>query len=274
MMKNLVYSSLLLSVILGSCNSNDNTDNNNNSGNTVEAGTPRLQYTVVNAFPHDTESFTQGLTIHNGQMYESTGSPGEGIKNNGSWIGPVDLATGKAEHKAKLAPEHFGEGSTILNNKAYYITWQTKAGFVYDLPDFKLVKQFTYNHDGWGLTNDGTNLIMSDGSNKLYFYSPDSLKMLNIVSVSDYNGPVANINELEYINGFVYANQWETPYILKIDPNSGKVVGQLDLSNLTNEIRNTAPEADVLNGIAFDSANGKIYITGKKWPKVYEIKIQ
>lgn len=270
-MKKLVYSSLLITAIATGCNNNDT---QSGTETTVETGTPRLQYTVVNAYPHDTASFTQGLTIHNGQLFESTGSPGENLSNNGSWIGPVDLATGKADHKATLPQEHFGEGMTILNDKAYYITWQSKKGFVYQLPDFKKIKEFSYNTDGWGLTNDGTSLIMSDGTNKLYYYTPDSIKLLNIVSVSDHNGPVPNINELEFINGFIYANQWETPYIMKIDPASGKVVGQLDLSNLVAEARAAYPNADVLNGIAFDSANGKIFVTGKKWPKLYEIKIQ
>lgn len=270
-MKKLVYSSLLITAVAAGCNNNET---QSGTETPVESGTPRLQYTVVNAYPHDTASFTQGLTIHNGQLFESTGSPGENISNNGSWIGTVDLASGKANHKATLAQEHFGEGMTILNDKAYYITWQSKKGFVYQLPDFKKIREFSYNTDGWGLTNDGTNLIMSDGTNKLYYYTPDSIKLLNIVSVNDHNGPVPNINELEFINGFIYANQWETPYIIKIDPASGKVVGQIDLTNLVNEARAAYPNADVLNGIAFDSANGKIFVTGKKWPKLYEIRIQ
>jgi glutamine cyclotransferase len=272
MMKILFYSSLLITAMISGCNDND-TQSETGTGN-VEAGTPRLPYTVVNAYPHDTSSFTQGLTIYNGQLYESTGSPGENISNNGSWIGTVDITTGKADHKATLAKEHFGEGMTILKDKAYYITWQSKTGFVYQLPGFKKIGEFSYNSDGWGLTNDGTHLIMSDGTNKLYFYSPDSMKLQNIVSVNDHNGPVPNINELEYINGYIYANQWETPYIMKIDPASGKVVGQLDLTNLVNEARGAYRDADVLNGIAFDSANGKIFITGKKWPKLYEIRLQ
>ncbi|QEC45394.1 glutaminyl-peptide cyclotransferase [Pseudobacter ginsenosidimutans] len=272
MMKKIVYSSLLITAIASSCNNNDT--QSGSEGTNVEAGTPRLQYTVVNAYPHDTNSFTQGLTIYNGQLYESTGSPDPAIPNNGSWIGTVDITTGKADHKATLAREHFGEGMTILNDKAYYITWQSKTGFVYQLPDFKKIREFSYNSDGWGLTNNGTSLIMSDGTNRIYFYSPDSMKLQNIISVNDHNGPVPNINELEFINGFIYANQWETPYILKIDPASGKVVGQLDFTNLVNEARAAYPNADVLNGIAFDSTNGKIFITGKKWPKLYEIKLQ
>lgn len=272
MIKNIVYSTLLSTAVFIGCNNQESQTNNNTPY--TEMGTPRLPYSVLNAYPHDTASFTQGLTIYKGQLYESTGSPGETIPNNGSWIGPVDISTGKASPKASLPNEHFGEGMTILNDKAYYITWQSKLGFVYQLPDFKKIREFSYNSDGWGLTNDGTNLIMSDGSNRLYYYSPDSLKLLNIVSVSDHNGPVPNINELEFINGFIYANQWETPYIMKIDPASGKVVGQYDFTNLVNEARKIYPNADVLNGIAFDSSNGKIYITGKKWPKLYEVALQ
>lgn len=271
MMKKTFYSIVLFSAFIGACNNPDQTSTPD-SGN-AEAATPRIPFTVVNAYTHDTLSFTQGLAVYGGQLYESTGSP-EGIPNNGSWIGPVELSTGKATPKAKLEKEHFGEGMTILNNKAYYITWQSRKGFVYQLPDFKKIREFSYNTEGWGLTNDGTNLIMSDGSNKIYYYSPDSMKLQNIVSVNDHNGPVPNINELEYINGFIYANQWETPYILKIDPASGKVVAQMDLNNLVNEARGAYQNADVLNGIAFDNTNGRIFITGKKWPKLYEIKLQ
>lgn len=264
------FSLLLVGCSLAlSCNNADTPAPDNT---TTETAAPVIQFTVVNKYPHDTLSFTQGLAVHNGQLYESTGNP-ENIATNGSWIGPVDLLTGKSQKKATLEKQDFGEGMTILNNKVYYITWTSHKGYVYDLATFKKIKEFSYTTDGWGLTNDGTNLIMSDGSNKLYYYSPDSLKLLNIVSVTDHNGPVANINELEFMNGAIYANQWETPNILKIDPASGKVIGRAILESLVNENKNAFPSADVLNGIAFDSATGKIYVTGKKWPSLYEIKL-
>lgn len=271
-MKQITYTLLAFAALFSACKDADNPTPDNNG--TAEAAAPLIQYTIANKYPHDTASFTQGLVVYKGQLYESTGSPGENISNNGSWVGPLDLKTGKGEKKAVLDKNDFGEGMTILNDKVYYITWQSRKGFVYDLATFKKIKEFGYNTDGWGLTNDGQHLIMSDGTNKLYFYSQDSLKLLNIISVNDHNGPVANINELEYINGFIYANQWETPYILKIDPASGKVTARVDLSNLVTENRNAYPNADVLNGIAYDSVSGKIYVTGKKWPNLYEIKIQ
>lgn len=271
-MKYTIYTFIALALLGVSCNDNDTSGTEGNTS--TEAAAPLLAYSVVNKFPHDTGSFTQGLVIYKGQLYESTGSPGESIRNNGSWIGPVELATGRADKKDRLDKQYFGEGMTILNDKAYYITWQSKKGFVYELPNFRKLKEFTYSTEGWGLTNDGKNLIMSDGTNKLYYYSPDSLKLLSIISVSDHNGPVPNINELEYINGSIFANQWGTPYILKIDPESGKVTGRLDLTALSNEAQQASSDADVLNGIAFDSAANKIYVTGKKWAHLYEIRLQ
>ncbi len=271
-MKKIVYTLIAVASISAvSCKDNEKPATDNSSS--AEPAAPLVQYTVVNKYPHDTASFTQGLVVYKGQLYESTGNPSE-IGNNGSWVGPVDLASGKGQKKATLDKGYFGEGMTILHDKVYYITWQSKKGFVYDLATFKKIKEFSYNTEGWGLTNDGTNLIMSDGSNKLYYYSPDSLRLLNIVSVYDHNGPVPNINELEYINGSVFANQWETPYILRIDPSSGKVTGRLDLTDLFNQAKAAYPDADVLNGIAYDSTAGKIYVTGKKWPNLYEIRLQ
>ena len=145
---------------------------------------------------------------------------------------------------------------------------------MYDARTFKKLKEFTYNSaEGWGLTNDGKNLIMSDGTSSLSYLDPETLKMLNVVGVSDNNGAVGNINELEYINGSIYANQWLTPYILKIDPSSGKVVGRMDFTKMIDQVKSQYPAAEEFNGIAYDSTTQKVYVTGKKWPKVYEIKI-
>jgi glutaminyl-peptide cyclotransferase len=272
-MKKLSIIIVLLFVIAVSCN-----DSGTTSGKSItpDAGTTApavIPFAIINKYPHDTASFTQGLTFYKGQLMESTGSP-DNIPNNGSWLGPVELTTGKSDKKVTLDKEYFGEGMTVLNDKVYYITWQSKKGFVFDVHTFKKLKEFSYNTDGWGLTNDGKSIIMSDGTNKLYFYQPDSLRLLNIVSVNDNNGPVANINELEFVDGFIYANQWETPYILKIDPASGRVEGRMDLSKLLTEVTNTFSGADVVNGIAYDSTTKKLIITGKKWPNLFEIKLQ
>lgn len=232
-----------------------------------------VPFSIVNEFPHDTGSYTEGLSFYNGQLFESTGAT-ETIANNGTWIGPVDISTGKFQKRVDLGTAWFGEGITILNDKLYQLTYKTQKGFVYDAKTFKKLKEFTYNNaEGWGLTNDGKNLIMSDGTSSLYFLEPDSLRVLNVVNVSDNNGPIPNINELEFINGFIYANQWLTPYILKIDPASGKVVGRMDFSKMVEQVKNQHPDAQEFNGIAYDSTTSKVYVTGKKWPKLYEIKI-
>ncbi|HUR10821.1 MAG TPA: glutaminyl-peptide cyclotransferase [Flavitalea sp.] len=256
-----------------SCNESDKNGDRTVSDNPPAPDT--VPFTIVNQYPHDTLSFTEGLTVYNGQLYESTGSGNpDGHVNNGSWAGPLDLKSGKAEKKIKLDNKYFGEGMTILRDKVYFLTWTTKIGFVYDLHTFKKLDEFHYPSEGWGLTNDGTSLIMSNGSNNLAFLNTDSLQITHLISVTDNNGPVANLNELEYINGFIYANQWQTPYILKIDPGSGRVVGKMYLDNVYNDVLSKNPGSDYLNGIAYDSATQKIYITGKLWPLIYEIKFQ
>ena len=232
-----------------------------------------IQFSVVNEFPHDTGSYTEGLAFYNGVLFEGTGASPT-VSNNGTWIGPIDLKTGKVQKKVDLGNQFFGEGITFFNDKVYQLTYQTKKGFVYDARTFKKLKEFTYNSaEGWGLTNDGKNLIMSDGTSSLSYLDPETLKMLNVVGVSDNNGAVGNINELEYINGSIYANQWLTPYILKIDPSSGKVVGRMDFTKMIDQVKSQYPAAEEFNGIAYDSTTQKVYVTGKKWPKVYEIKI-
>ncbi len=264
---------LSISILLVSCNNGDKPGPDNGNNPPTEIAPPIIPYGVIKAYPHDTASFTQGLWVHNGQLYESTGSP-EAPDNNGSWIGPVDLKSGKIEKKASIPDEYFGEGSTILNGKVYYLTYRKKLGFVYEYPSFKKIREFSYATEGWGLTNDGKNLIMSDGSSSLYFYNPETLQVQNILGVTDNNGPVPNLNELEYIDGFVYANQWQTNYILRIDASSGKVVGRMDFDSLDREAKAKFPGAEYLNGIAYDSTGHHIYITGKKWPTLYEIKLQ
>ena len=269
-----IASIFLASIFLFSCGGSD-TDSGNGGGNNDVgiSAPPVVPFSIVNEFPHDTGSYTEGLTFYNGQLYESTGASPT-VSNSGTWIGHIDIATGKITKKVDLGDDWFGEGVTFLHDKVYQLTYQTKKGFVYDAKTFKKLKEFTFNSaEGWGLTNDGTNLIMSDGTSSLSFLDPDSLKLLNVISVTDNNGPVGNINELEYINGSIYANQWLTPYILKIDPASGKVVGRMDFTQLIGQVQNQFPVAEEFNGIAYDSTTQKVFVTGKKWPKLYEIKI-
>jgi glutamine cyclotransferase len=263
----------LAGIFLSACNSVSDSGSNGTETDAALSAPPVIPFSIVNEFPHDTGSYTEGLAFYNGQLFEGTGASPT-VSNNGTWVGPIEIATGKIQKKVDLGNKWFGEGITFLNDKVYQLTYQTKKGFVYDARSFKKLKDFTYNSaEGWGLTNDGRYLIMSDGTSSLSFLDPESMKVMNVVGVSDHNGPVPNINELEFINGSIYANQWLTPYILKIDPSSGKVTGRMDFSKMIDQVKNQYPAAEEFNGIAYDSTTQKVFVTGKKWPKLYEIKI-
>jgi len=225
-----------------------------------------LSYSIHNTYPHDTGSFTQGLIIYNNKLYEGTG------ENGHSRLMEVDLKTGKAIRQISLDQKYFGEGITILRDTVYQLTWQNKVVFVYTLKDFKKIKEYPINTEGWGITNDGKNLIVSDGTSNLYFYDPSTFKLIRTQGVTDAGNLAYNINELEYIDGYVYANQWQLPYIYKIDPANGQVMAKADLNEIWNRIKIKDAQADVPNGIAYDSATKKIYITGKLWPELYEIE--
>ncbi|HTJ51761.1 MAG TPA: glutaminyl-peptide cyclotransferase [Cyclobacteriaceae bacterium] len=226
-----------------------------------------IKYTIISTLAHDPKAFTQGLVIFNNKILESTGQ-------DDSWIAEVNPASGEQDKKVTLNEQYFGEGITVLNNKIYQLTWTSKVGFIYDASTYKQLGEFTYATQGWGITNDGKNLIMSDGSEKLYFLDTTTLKVNHSIIVMDGNSPIKKLNELEYINGAVYANIWETPLIVKIDPATGKVIGRLDLSLITSEIHQLYPGADVLNGIAYDANSKAILVTGKFWPKAYLLKIK
>lgn len=246
---------------------------NNNSDPTAQTGdaepqTPTLSYTVVATYPHDTSSYTQGLEVRKGQLYEGTGNYGF------SKLLQVDLKSGKALKTVSLDPKVFGEGITILHDTLYQLTWKEKIVYAYDATTFKKLKEFPLNTDGWGITNDGKNLIVSDGSSNLYFYEPGTFRLLRTQGVTEGGSMLNNLNELEYINGFVYANRYEYDTILKIDPASGQVVATLDLSALVDRVRSKDPQIRELNGIAYDSTAKKIYITGKWWPELYEIQFE
>lgn len=262
-----------LMILAAACNDNASNDTDVIS---PEAGAPpSIQFAVLNKFPHDTTYFTEGLEFYNGQLFESSGGNADESPYP-SEFGIADIKTGRVTTKVQLdKTKYFGEGITIFKDKVYQLTWTSGLGFIYDAKTFQKLGEFKLPaKEGWGLTHDSANLIMSSGSNNLYFISPDSLKLMNILRVIDNNGPVPNINELEYVNGYIYANQWETPYILKINAETGKVEGRLDLTALQNEASAVNPRADVANGIAYDSTTGNLYVTGKKWPFIYEIKVQ
>lgn len=232
-----------------------------------EPKTPVLSYQIKSTIPHDVEAFTQGFYVHNGELYESTGQAG-------SWIGIVDVNTGKADKKVILANQYFGEGITILNNKVYQLTWQNKKGFVYDLKTFKKLKEFEYVTEGWGITSDGKNLIMSDGSNKLFYLDTVTLKTVKTLEVKYENAPMKELNELEYINGYLYANIWQTDKIVKINPEDGNVVATLELENLSTQAKMVNPQMDVLNGIAWHEKTKSFLVTGKYWPFIYVLNVE
>ncbi|PWT78560.1 MAG: glutamine cyclotransferase [Bacteroidetes bacterium] len=267
--KLLIFSSTLF---LFACN---NSSSSGSAELTPEVNAPAtINYSVVNVFPHDTTSYTEGFLVHDGQLYESTGYSPEDAPSSKSLFGIVDLKTGKIQPKVEIdKKKYFGEGITYLDGKWYQLTYTTKVGFIYDGKTFKKIGEFTFpSEQGWGLTTDGTHLVMSDGTSNINFIDPTTFRVAKILGVTDNNGPVSNINDLEIINGYIYANQWQTNYILKIDTASGKVVGRLDLSTLATEAQNKYPQSNTLNGIAFDPATNRIFVTGKLWPNIYEIK--
>jgi glutamine cyclotransferase len=269
----------LVAMYLTACNGgSSDTPANDNTGNTPNiAEPPALKFTIVKDYPHDTLSFTQGLVVYDGKMYEGTGGSPE-YSTYKSWVGTVDITTGKNIQKVPLDTIYFGEGITILKDKIYQLTWKGHKGFIYDAKSLKKLGEFPLKTEGWGITNDGTNLIVSDGSSNLYFLDPNTFNTAKIVSVIDNNGGVSDINELEYINGFIFANKWETNYIYKINPSNGQVAAKADFTGVIERYAKgfdaeTKGDA-VLNGIAYDSVNKKTYITGKLWPKLFEVKFE
>jgi glutaminyl-peptide cyclotransferase len=226
-------------------------------------------YRIVAAYPHDTAAYTQGLIWHDGYLIEGTGQEGE------SNLRRVELETGKVVKQTNNADDIFGEGITYLNGNIYQITWRNKKGFVYDAKTLKPKGEFPINTQGWGLTTNGVELIYSDGSSNLYFLDTATFREKRRIGVTDNFGPVSNLNELEWIDGYVWANRWQSDVIYKIDPESGRVLARVDFSGLKQQagFRVNDTSNEVLNGIAYDSVNNRFFITGKYWPKLFEVKI-
>ena len=265
-MKRILFYALILAVV--ACNSNNNSTDHITVTNSLPAPAS-LSYALVGTYPHDTSYYTEGFQVYNNELYESTGNYGA------SKLVKSDLKTGKPIKELKLDPKYFGEGLTVLNDTIYQMTYREKTGFVYDL-NFKLIRTFTYDTEGWGMTTDGQSLIMSDGSSNLYYRDPATFRTQKIVGVVDNNGPVSNVNELEYVDGFIYANIWNTDNIIKIDPQNGHVVGRINFAGLLEQSGKPAPSyevGNVLNGIAYDPAKKTFLITGKLWPLVFEVKL-
>lgn len=223
-------------------------------------------YRIIKTLPHNPESFTQGLEWNGNQLFEGTGLNGK------SAIMQVDPSTGKEMIRKDLPQEFFGEGITIVGDKLVQITWQNKRGFVYQLPALEKIKEFGYSTDGWGLTHWNKQLVMSDGTNRLFFLNPDQFNQTGLLEVWDNKKPIEEINELEEIDGFIFANKYRTDTLLKIDPKSGKILAYIDLTGILPESDRTGDE-DVLNGIAWRADEKLIYVTGKNWPKMYAIKL-
>lgn len=263
---------LITSLIFFGCNDSDTADDSTDEGYTTIPPPTSISFQVVNQFRHDTLAFTEGFSFYEGKLYESTGSPDSPVITSGTWIAGIDLQSGKYDKKINLGKTYFGEGITFLNGRLYQLTYRSNIGFVYDAKTFKKIRDFRYQGEGWGLTNDGKSLIMSTGSSNLYYINPDSLTFTKMLAVQNNNGFASNLNELEFIGGFIYANEWLTGNILKIDPATGYVVGKMDLSKQVTEVKNKYRGAEEMNGIAYDSTTGKTFITGKKWPVIYEIK--
>lgn len=232
----------------------------------LESGEPPVYgYTVVNVYPHDPDAFTQGLVFDGDILYEGTGLNGR------SSLRRVDLQTGQVLQQVDLDAAYFGEGIAVWEEQIVQLTWQSRKGFVYDKQTFEIMRDFAYPTEGWGITHDGRRLIMSDGTATLYFWDPKTFTPVDSVDVYDVTGPVARLNELEYVQGEVWANVWQTERIARIDTVTGQVLGWIDLHGLlTPEERS---RADVLNGIAYLPAEDRIFVTGKLWPKLFEIRL-
>lgn len=229
---------------------------------------PISTYRVLNVFPHDPTAFTQGLVYQDGIFYEGTGLRGQ------STLRKVDPATGQVLQGIRLPDQYFGEGIAILGQRLYQLTWQENTGFIYDKDSFELLDTWRYEGEGWGLATDGQRLLMSDGSHELRFLDPETLAELGRVAVLDDAGqPVSRLNELEWVGGEVWANVWQTDRIARIDPASGRLLGWIDLAGLLPDEDRAAQRVDVLNGIAYDAATARLFVTGKWWPKLFEIEL-
>lgn len=245
-----------------------NNDAGSSDTTTPAPQTPSISYTVVSTYPHDTSYFTQGFEFYKGDIIEGTGMEGR------SKLVQYNLETGEVKKKIDLPASSFGEGVTVFRDTVYQLTYRESKVNIYRVSDFQKLGELPFTGEGWGLTNDSTALIASNGSNNLYYYEPGTFKLLKKVAITENDAPAVNLNELEYINGFVYANQWQMNYILKIDPAAGTVVSKLDLSGVVQQEKTLNPYAEFINGIAYNKATGKVYITGKNWSKIYQLQFQ
>ena len=268
-------SSLLLLLLLSAC-SGTNVPTTVQVTSTTNASAPAeppiYTYEIVNTYPHDTTSFTQGLVFDNGVLYESAGL--NAAHAGHSSLRKVEVTTGKVLKKIDVPEPYFAEGLALFEGKLFQLTWQHYKGFIYDRDSFAKLGEFQYRGEGWGLTHDGKSLIMSDGTHQLRFLDPATFQEQRRISVFDHDGRVEELNELEYVKGEIFANIWQERegMVVRLDPKDGKILGWIDLRGL--KAKQDGPEADVLNGIAYDPAQDRLYVTGKKWSKLFEIRLK
>jgi glutaminyl-peptide cyclotransferase len=256
----------LIQILLISCGCQPGVVADNSTYRPTE-GVPKQGYEITNTWPHDTEAYTQGLIFHEGNLLEGTGQRGK------SSLRRVELETGKILKSISVPEPYFAEGITVFKGKIYQLTWQHQLGFIYDAESLEKLGEFSYKGEGWGLTNDGTSLIMSDGTNQIRFLDPNSFQVNRTISVLDGSVPVAAINELEYVQGEIYANIWHKEVVARIQPQTGRVIGWIDLTGLRALTGVTDNEA-VLNGIAYHPAKDRLFVTGKLWPRLFEIRVK
>ena len=259
----------------GAANSSSNSSgvgagaaSNSMSNDGATRQSPVYGYEVVNSWPHDREAFTQGLVFHEGALIESTGQYGE------SSLRRVELQTGRVLQKTDVPPQFFAEGATLLRGKLYQLTWTTERGFVYDPATLQKTGEFRYSGEGWGLTHDGESLILSDGTNQIRFLDPDTFAVSRTINVFDRGRPVRELNELEYVKGEIYANVWKSDRVARIDPQTGALKGWIDLKGLISPAERGGDTDAVLNGIAYDERGDRLFVTGKLWPKLFEIRVK
>ena len=233
---------------------------------TASAPVARYTYDVIKTWPHDRGAFTQGLVFREGTLLESTGLNGE------STLREVQLETGRVLKQVALTREYFGEGLALVGDQVFQLTWQNGKGFVYDADTFQLKREFTYEGEGWGLTSDGTLLVLSDGTSRLRFYDPATFALKRTLDVTLAGKPVERLNELEFIRGEIFANVWQSDDVVRIDPATGQVRGVINFAGLLapDERR---PDTDVLNGIAYDEKGDRLFVTGKRWPRIYQVRV-
>lgn len=266
-----------MSLMIFSCGVSDNGANSRTNSNESKPDPKPVTFSsveIVKEYKHDSGAFTQGLVFHNGFLYEGTGGSATRGDEFSSSLRKVEIDTGKVLQKRDLPKDIFGEGIAILKDKIFQLTWHAGIAYEYSIEDFKVQREHRYSGEGWGLTTDGTNLFQSDGTHVIRVVDPENFKTVRTISVFDESGkPLMQLNELEYIKGEIWANIWQTSRIVRIDPDDGKLLGWIDLGKIVGDEIKRTPDADVLNGIAYDAASDRLFLTGKLWSRMFEVKL-